>query len=138
MRKSDQNSWGSYTLVGKVDDFWIRFDPLDLLLLTKTCYYLNFWTFWGAINRDVLLTEACYCSRLCGSCHGNYMRKYGISYLKHSNSTLLLILQGYRYQNAGIARAPLRIFEVQKIDRKRNGHLLLAPSEKSNLTRKSP
>ena len=46
--KSDRNSWGSYILVGKVDDFWIRFDPLAwirygvhkyLLLLTKTCYY---------------------------------------------------------------------------------------------------
>ena len=65
-------------------------------------------------------------------------RNMYISYFKHSNSTLLLILQGYGYQNAGKARAPLEIFEVQKIDRKRNGHLLLAPSEKSNLTRKSP
>ena len=54
--KSDQNSWGSYILVEKVDDFGIRFDLLAwirygvctyLLLLTKTCYNLNFGTFWG-------------------------------------------------------------------------------------------
>ena len=45
-----------------LDKIWRTY----LLLLTKTCYYLNFLLLGGATNWDVLLTEACYCSRLYG------------------------------------------------------------------------
>ena len=62
-----KNSWGSYILVGNLlflpecrilknsNQIFFQFllvkmhlhNDKNLLLLTKTCYYSNFWTFWG-------------------------------------------------------------------------------------------
>ena len=64
-----------------------------LLLLTKTCYYLNFCPFWGATNRDVLLTKACYCSRL-----------YGMYYDTPHDICFMMLFLIFYFRNSGPSR----------------------------------
>ena len=67
------STWFPRILVEKENDFEIRFDLLfSLDMAWICCYYprratiLTFELFWGSTNQDVLLTEACYYSRLYG------------------------------------------------------------------------
>ena len=77
MRKySTCTSWGSYILIGKVDDFWITFDPLawSTYLLVAADQDVLLFKHFGPLgmllfNRYLLLTEAYY-----------YLRQYGTSY----------------------------------------------------------